>query len=242
MGRKKAILCDESTNEIANTSANNRHCLLPKQLIDEQATSDLNSISLTKIKQLQLSEKINKLLINCIVIPFPKLVSLIASNLDEELVIKLLQKSAMLVQGCFVIKSDLLFENNLCDMAILHDFISFSFTKSRELKRQEITSQIKFPLDSLMTALNRLARFDAKTRTWHFLYETDHEFIRKHETISVQMEISWEIRKLQMFKNLNLQIEKFREKTSKRKQPPTKKLDDEHKVIKKRLRKRKTKI
>ena len=232
LGMKKIKLTGESSdNQIEHKDGKDtKYCLLPK---------------LIKAKSLQLSEKINRLLINCKVIPFCRLITLLACDSDDELIlIKLLQKSAMLVQGVWVIKSELLYSSNSLDVeAIIHDFISYLFTKSSQLRRDDINSQIKFPLASLMIVLDRLAKFNSQTRTWHFIYPTDSEFLNKHDTIRQQMEISWEIRRLQIMKNL-FQIDKFREKSKRQFKQTTlkkKKLDDD-KPIKKRLRKRKSKV
>ena len=147
-------------------------------------------------------------------------------------------------QGVWVIKSELLYANNLNELAIIHDFVSYLFTESRQLKRKEISAQIRFPQDALISVLSKLARFDASTRSWHFLYPTDEEFLAAHETVRQQMEVSWQIRKLQIYKNLNLQIDKFREKTKRTKQPALRKieLDKLDRPIKKRLRKKRTKV
>lgn len=245
-GKKKIRFSDQlddarnelDWNELAEQAAANKYCLLPGRLIEEP-NDDLNDVPTSK--SLQLSEKINRLLINCRVIPFFKLVSLLDSDLDEELIIKVLQKSAMLVQGCWIVKSELLYANSLSELAIIHDFVSYLFTECRQLKRKEISSQIRFPLDSLMVVLSKLAKFDPIMRSWQFLYPTDHQFLAKHETVRQQMEISWQIRKLQIFKNLNLQIEKFREKTKRVKPTAMKKIELD-KPIKKRLRKKRTKV
>ena len=204
-------------------------------------------------KTLQLAEKINRILINCGVIPFGKLVSLLDSDLEQEVIVKKLQQSAMLVQGCWVIKSELLYANNQIgkqnELAIIWDFVSFLFTESRQLKLKDIIDQIRFPSDLLLNALSRLATFDRTTHSWEFLYQTDTEFLASlSSTIRQQMEVAWQIRRLQIYKNLSQQIEKFREK-SRRVKPIAaaaaaaviKKIELD-KPIKKRLRKKRVKI
>ena len=93
-GKKKIRFSDELDGASRPADLPLKYCLLPKQLIEEQ-TDDLKTLP---AKSPQLSEKINRLLINCRAIPFGKLVALLASDVDDELIIKVLQKSAMLVQ------------------------------------------------------------------------------------------------------------------------------------------------
>lgn len=234
---KRIHFSDEVTEE-SEEKRPAKNCLLPKRLIEQQ-----------NAKPLQLDERINQLLINCKAIPFGKLLAVLGSDADEELIIKLLQKSAMLVQGVWVIKSEILYPGQN-ELAIIHDFVSYLFTESSQLKRKEISAQIRFPPDLLTAVLDRLARFETNTRNWHFLYPTDDQFLAEHNTVRQQMEVSWQIRKLQIYKNLNLQIEKFREKIKRTKQSAVKKIDldklekldkldkPDKPSIKKRLRKR----
>lgn len=239
-----------TNNKILDDSASSRYCLLPQELINKQMMNSgceyesMDSVSLAKINRLQLSEKINKLLINCRVIPYTRLVNLlhlfnanniVDNDIDEELVIKILQKSAMLVQGNWIVKSEILYPtattttttNNLNELAFIHDFLSFSFTKKTQFKRKELSAQIRFPLDSLLLVLEKLARFDKNSRKWTFIYETDHEFLKKNPNVKEQQQLLWNIKSSQIFKNLNLQVEKFRvEKTI------SKKIDDEKSKVK----------
>ncbi|KAL3197765.1 hypothetical protein MRX96_053868 [Rhipicephalus microplus] len=66
-------------------------------------------LSMRVIERLPLEERINAILINAKVVRFAKLISILPETIKEQAVIDILPYVAVLVQGCWVVKSEELY-------------------------------------------------------------------------------------------------------------------------------------
>ncbi|XP_016411122.1 DNA-directed RNA polymerase III subunit RPC5-like [Sinocyclocheilus rhinocerous] len=73
-----------------------------------------NVLSMAQLRTLPLGEQVRTLMKNVKVMPFANLMGLLASGTDSIAVLRCIQQVALLVQGNWVVKSDVLYPKNTC--------------------------------------------------------------------------------------------------------------------------------
>uniref|UniRef100_T1J1G5 DNA-directed RNA polymerase III subunit RPC5 C-terminal domain-containing protein n=1 Tax=Strigamia maritima TaxID=126957 RepID=T1J1G5_STRMM len=177
--------------------------LLPKDSEVERvvaAPSAPDNLSLAQQKALPLEDRIHALLKSAKVIHFNELISLFSG--DDETMKRLVQEAAVLVQGCWVIKSDRLYPKDArssrsgVSNEILvrgRDFILWKFTTGRFVSRKEMAKATKLPPEDLEEILEGLAVCRLSLE-WEFLLDTDLAFVEKHTQVADRQQKLWDIR------------------------------------------------
>uniref|UniRef100_A0A673IL73 DNA-directed RNA polymerase III subunit RPC5-like n=1 Tax=Sinocyclocheilus rhinocerous TaxID=307959 RepID=A0A673IL73_9TELE len=95
-----------------------------------------NVLSMAQLRTLPLGEQVRTLMKNVKVMPFANLMGLLASGTDSIAVLRCIQQVALLVQGNWVVKSDVLYPKNTCSshsgvpaevLCRGRDFVNISF-------------------------------------------------------------------------------------------------------------------
>ncbi|KAK2564331.1 DNA-directed RNA polymerase III subunit RPC5 [Acropora cervicornis] len=126
----------------------------PEFQVDASRKPDLpnNVLSMTQLKTKDLPDQVKALLINAKVINFSQLCRLLSPATKEATVLKCVQQYAVLVQGCWVVKSELLYPegsispNSGIAADILcrgRDYLMWRFNQSRVVVRKDIKSVTK---------------------------------------------------------------------------------------------------
>ncbi|KTG06180.1 hypothetical protein cypCar_00039425, partial [Cyprinus carpio] len=124
---------------------------------------------------------------------------LLASGTDSTAVLRCIQQVALLVQGTWVMKSDVLYPKNTCSshsgvpaevLCRGQDFVMWRFTSERTLMRKEVTAIIKLPPEDVKDFLEQMS-VPRLNRGWEFLLATDHDFIRKHPDVAQRQHMLW---------------------------------------------------
>uniref|UniRef100_A0A3Q4H4E9 Polymerase (RNA) III (DNA directed) polypeptide E n=1 Tax=Neolamprologus brichardi TaxID=32507 RepID=A0A3Q4H4E9_NEOBR len=158
-----------------------------------------NVLSMAQLRTLPLGEQVKTLMKNVKVMPFANLMGLLASGTDSTSVLRCIQQVALLVQGNWVVKSDVLYPKNTFSahsgvpaevLCRGRDFVMWRFTLERSVMRKEIASIIKLPPEDVKEFLEHVAAPRAN-RGWEFLLPTDVDFIKKHPDVAHRQNMLW---------------------------------------------------
>ncbi|KAI1896591.1 hypothetical protein AGOR_G00096350 [Albula goreensis] len=158
-----------------------------------------NVLSMAQLRTLPLGEQVRTLMKNVKVMPFANLMGLLSSGTDSTAVLRCIQQVAMLVQGNWVVKSDVLYPKNsysalsgvpaevLCRG---RDYVMWRFTQERSLLRKEVAAIIKLPPEDVKDFLEQMS-VPRVNRGWEFLLPSDTEFVRKHPDVAQRQHMLW---------------------------------------------------
>ncbi|KAM8837212.1 DNA-directed RNA polymerase III subunit RPC5 isoform 2-T2 [Spinachia spinachia] len=202
---RQYLLCqsvDASENsELVKTPKEYLTMLMPP-LAEEKLVKPVgpsNVLSMAQLRTLPLGEQVKTLLKNVKVMPFANLMGLLATGTDSTAALRCIQQVALLVQGNWVVKSDVLYPKNTCSphsgvpaevLCRGRDFVMWRFTRERSVMRKEITAIIKLPPEDVKEFLEHVA-VPRVNRGWEFLLPTDSEFIKKHPDIGHRQHMLW---------------------------------------------------
>lgn len=184
----------------------------------------LNTLPFYQTSSLPLGDQIRSILCSSKVISFNKCIQLLNlnieknrlatqsndTNLDLDLVLRYLQRFAQLVQGNWVVKSDIIYPKNANSGGVFdvnsipftnisvdmlcraRDFVLYQFTKQESLSRLELIEQIRVPADVISEILAQFSNFNKQTRSWDFVYSRDETFLATYKEIVQKQELQWE--------------------------------------------------
>ena len=175
--------------------------LVPRYVVSnvDSETNPENVLSLSKIKHLPLAEQLKLVIKNAKIMHFSHLASLLPSNPDDSSVVRSLQSFATLINGCWIVKSDVLYPSGsvsavsgtLADlMCSARDFILYSFTKQEFLIRRELTKRVNIPGDEVKEMLEQVAKMKVGCG-WHLKLPRDQEFINKFSEVQERQATLW---------------------------------------------------
>ncbi|KAL7632239.1 UNVERIFIED_CONTAM: hypothetical protein RMT77_017455 [Armadillidium vulgare] len=192
--------------------------LIPKNVEPECVNPGLpaNYMSLSALKSMPLEDQVKIIIQKACVASFNEILCLRAnknSNEDHISVVRVIEQHAVLVQGNWVIKSELFYpkeysseynvSNELLQRA--RDCILYLFTKSTTINRSNITELINIPAEEITKILKGVARFKNGKKTWDFVVPTDNNFIKKYPDVVQRQKMIWQLRYeniLQTFKKI----------------------------------------
>ncbi|XP_068161865.1 DNA-directed RNA polymerase III subunit RPC5 [Antennarius striatus] len=158
-----------------------------------------NVLSMAQLRTLPLGDQVKTLMKNVKVMPFANLMGLLASGTDSTAVLRCIQQVALLVQGNWVVKSDVLYPKNTCSphsgvpaevLCRGRDFVIWRFTLERSVMRKDVTSIIKLPPEDVKEFLEHVAA-PRVNRGWEFLLPTDVDFVKKHPDVAHRQHMLW---------------------------------------------------
>lgn len=158
-----------------------------------------------------LSDQIKQLFMNAHVLRFSSIIEQLPSDVDINSVEQLIQQIAVLVQGCWVAKSEVLHAEDSVSVLTgisgkylinARDYVVWLYTKSRVITRRDVLTAICIPDVELTSIISQLAI--KSDRGWEFKYLYDAEFIESHRSIELSQEIKWDLRYKKLVKELNI--------------------------------------
>ncbi|XP_076616908.1 DNA-directed RNA polymerase III subunit RPC5 [Chaetodon auriga] len=221
---------DASENsELVKTPKEYLSMLMPP-LAEEKVVKPVgpsNVLSMAQLRTLPLGDQVKTLMKNVKVMPFANLMGLLASGTDSTAVLRCIQQVALLVQGNWVVKSDVLYPKNTCSphsgvpaevLCRGRDFVMWRFTLERSVMRKEVTSIIKLPPEDVKEFLEHVAA-PRVNRGWEFLLPTDADFIKKHPDVAHRQHMLWLGIQSKLEKVFNFSKEDFMPKNSSQPEP-----------------------
>ncbi|KPP73263.1 DNA-directed RNA polymerase III subunit RPC5-like, partial [Scleropages formosus] len=158
-----------------------------------------NVLSMAQLRTLPLGDQVKTLMKNVKVMPFANLMGLLSSGTDSTAVLRCIQQVAMLVQGNWVVKSDVLYPKNSCSphsgvpadvLCRGRDYVMWRFTQERSVLRKEVAAIVKLPPEDVKDFLEQMS-VPRLNRGWEFLLPTDTEFVRKHPDVAQRQHMLW---------------------------------------------------
>jgi DNA-directed RNA polymerase-3 subunit RPC5 len=197
--------------ELAGSNVDPKHyfnTLVPAE--DKETLSALGSCTpLPDLKDLPLQDAVKTLMMSAGVLRFRTVCSLVEgvstqqrgvpTQLEEE-VLSHLMKVAVLVQGCWVLRSSLFYTEDYHSlynsvpytvMCVARDLIllKFALTCQAIVTREEITKQVSIPQEELVEILSSLGR-QREGLGWEFRMDMDKEFLSQHSNV-VAKQLEW---------------------------------------------------
>lgn len=158
-----------------------------------------NVLSMAQLRTLPLADQIKILMKNVKVMPFANLMSLLGPSVDSVAVLRGIQKVAMLVQGNWVVKSDILYPKDSSSphsgvpaevLCRGRDFVMWKFTQSRWVVRKEVAAVTKLCTEDVKDFLEHMAVVRIN-KGWEFILPYDGEFIKKHPDVVQRQNMLW---------------------------------------------------
>ncbi|XP_062915477.1 DNA-directed RNA polymerase III subunit RPC5 [Mobula hypostoma] len=158
-----------------------------------------NVLSMVQLRTLPLADQVRTLMKNVKVVQFANLMGLLGSGVDSTAVLRCIQQVAMLVQGCWVVKSDVLYPKDTCSphsgvaaevLCRGRDFIMWKFTQDLWVVRKEVAAVIKLPPEDVKDFLEQMA-VPRVNKGWEFLLPHDSKFVKKHPDVAQRQHMLW---------------------------------------------------
>lgn len=191
----------------------------------EKPAMPSNVLSLIQLRTMPLADQVKTLLTNAKVITFSQLMTLLPQGTDLGAAVRSLQQVAVLVQGCWVVKSEILYPKDACSphsgvssehLSKGRDYVMWRFTQSRVVTRKDIASVVKLPAEDVKDILEQMSRIRANCG-WEFLFQYDHEFVTRNSEIVHRQKAFWDSKYQILCKQLKIPKEhekKFKDKDS----------------------------
>ncbi|XP_078691347.1 DNA-directed RNA polymerase III subunit RPC5-like [Branchiostoma floridae x Branchiostoma belcheri] len=188
--------------------------LLPEASEDnsEKPAMPSNVLSLSQLKNLSLGDQVKALMTNAKMMSFSQLLALLTSGVDPTAVLRTVQQVAMLVQGNWVVKSDILYPKDTCSphsgtpaelVCRGRDYVMWRFTQFRFIVRKEVTSIIKLPHEDVKEIFEQLAVVRVN-KGWEFLLPHDQDFVDRYPDVVQRQQMLWDAKYSQLSKLLKL--------------------------------------
>ncbi len=214
---ERTLLQARNMNEVAEFHISNEAYmdkLVPKIVEEENEKPPMpnNVLSLAELKTMPLGDQIKALMKNAKVLRFSQLIALLSKGTDPTAALRSLQQMAMLVQGCWVVKSDVLYPKDsysaysgipadtLCRG---RDYVMWRFTQKRFVVRKDIASVIKLPAEDVKDILDQMAQLRV-SKGWEFVLDNDSEFINRHPEVVQRQQMLWDAKFQQLCKVLRI--------------------------------------
>ncbi|KAK0168773.1 hypothetical protein PV327_002543 [Microctonus hyperodae] len=189
---------EASINNLKLTPKEYLQFLAPPVKVDEHSRSNipLHGTSLNYIRTLPLLDQVRTIMKDAKVMSFLQLRSIISQEHETSAILKYLQQVAVLVQGNWVVNSDLVYPKDEL-MYRARDYILLSFTENEYVNRKAISAVIKLPAEEIKEIFNNLGRSKQK-KGWQLIIPPDTDFPTRHPEIAQRQEMLWEAKRKQL--------------------------------------------
>ncbi|KAG0413261.1 hypothetical protein HPB47_009596 [Ixodes persulcatus] len=145
------------------------------------------------------------------VVDFSKLMSVLPSRSDATSVVRFLQQVALLVQGCWVVKSDVLYPKDSFSavtgvpaetMCRARDYLMWLYTQSRHVVQSKFADTVRLPSEDVKTLLSEMGRLTPSG--WEFLLSPDKEFVTRFPDVVQRQQMLWDAKQQFLSKSFKL--------------------------------------
>ncbi|XP_033120165.1 DNA-directed RNA polymerase III subunit RPC5-like [Anneissia japonica] len=210
---RNKLICQSDDQEVSQLYLSHKDYLStllaqPEAVEERKQTSQTEELSLVQLRTLGLADQVRLLLVNAKLLIFSDIMRFVHGSPDTTSVLKTLQTVAVLVQGCWVVKSEVLYPKDttspLSGIAseILcrgRDYMLWHFTQNSCIIRKDLAAIIKLPADDVKEIMSHVSRPVAR-QGWVFLYSTDEHFINSFPDVVQRQRMLWDA-KLQHLAN-----------------------------------------
>ncbi|CAN8002790.1 unnamed protein product, partial [Ixodes hexagonus] len=167
--------------------------------------------SMHGLRDLPLQDQIKAVMTSAKVVDFPKLMSVLPSKSDATSVVRFLQQVALLVQGCWVVKSDVLYPKDTFSavtgvpaetMCRARDYLMWLYTQSRHVVQSKFADTVRLPSEDVKMLLSEMARLTPSG--WEFLLQPDKDFIARYPDVVQRQQMLWDAKQQFLSKSFKL--------------------------------------
>ncbi|KAM4025700.1 DNA-directed RNA polymerase III subunit RPC5 [Anomaloglossus baeobatrachus] len=202
---KQYLLCQNQTmsenQELMKSSSEYLQMLMPPSVQEEaeKPVAPSNVLSMAQLRTLPLADQIKILMKNVKVIPFANLMGLMAAGTESIAVLRCIQQVAMLVQGNWVVKSDVVYPKESSSphsgvssevLCRGRDFVMWKFTQDRWVVRKEVATVTKLCQEDVKDFLDHMA-IPRINKGWEFMLPFDEDFMKKHPDVVQRQSMLW---------------------------------------------------
>ncbi|XP_073503693.1 DNA-directed RNA polymerase III subunit RPC5 [Phyllobates terribilis] len=202
---KQYLLCQNQTmtenQELMKSSSEYLQMLMPPSVQEEieKPVAPSNVLSMAQLRTLPLADQIKILMKNVKVIPFANLMGLMAAGTESIAVLRCIQQVAMLVQGNWVVKSDVVYPKESSSphsgvsaevLCRGRDFVMWKFTQDRWVVRKEVATVTKLCQEDVKDFLDQMA-IARINKGWEFMLPFDEDFMKKHPDVVQRQSMLW---------------------------------------------------
>lgn len=187
----------------------------------QQASSQINSPK----KANQIKNWVKECLMKAKLVSFEEVHNFIRMNqnnskdqmqLSNKDILDALDGSALLVQGNWAVKSELLYdpkERDCTDVTGIsislfvsaRDYLLWLFTQNRFVSRMEFSQTVRMPDHDVLELFNQLATFRNNIRRWELKLPTDTKFLDQFPDVAQRQTTCWKVRRANKFNSFSPQ-------------------------------------
>lgn len=183
-----------------------------KQSTDSRALFKASQeVSMHALSNLPLQDHIKAVLVSAKVIDFAKLMSVLPPKSDPTSVVRFLQQVAVLIQGCWVVKSEVLYPKDSFSprtgvpaeiMCRARDFLLYLYTQSRHVTQTKFAETVRLFPEDVKVLLKEIAK--PTPNGWEFLLPCDRDFISKYPDVVQRQQMLWDAKQQFLSKSFRL--------------------------------------
>ncbi|GAB6021690.1 DNA-directed RNA polymerase III subunit RPC5 [Chamberlinius hualienensis] len=190
-----------------NMMAEFSHSLLTCSSAKEQNRTSVNSSA-----DSTLNSRIQSLMLKVKWAFFSELMKHLGRNVDPIATIRALQNIAVLIRGCWVVKSEVIYPKNSISpltgisaelLCRVRDLILWHYTQSVCISRSSIDSVIKIPNDDLVDILKSISNYEAN-KGWILAFTVDEMFEKQYPEVMQRQKLLWDAKYASLAKILKL--------------------------------------
>ena len=142
--------------------------------------------SLGNLHRLKLPEQVKWLVERCKAIDFPQLTSLLPPSTAPSDIIGYLEQYAVLIQGCWVVKSEsIISASNQTGVALraLRDFVLYKFSQREGVTKAQLSSLHRLRDEDEAVILGGISKQDKALKKKVFILDANEAFMKKHDQV-----------------------------------------------------------
>ncbi|XP_040212767.1 DNA-directed RNA polymerase III subunit RPC5 isoform X2 [Rana temporaria] len=202
---RQYLLCQNpgmtENTELIKSPSEYLQMLMPPSVEEEteKPVAPSNVLSMAQLRTLPLADQIKILMKNVKVIPFANLMGLMAAGTESITVLRCIQQVALLVQGNWVVKSDVLYPKESSSphsgvpaevLCRGRDYVMWKFTQDRWVVRKEVAAVTKLCQEDVKEFLDHMAS-PKINKGWEFMLPYDEDFMKKHPDVVQRQTMLW---------------------------------------------------
>nr|CAD7586758.1 unnamed protein product [Timema genevievae] len=211
---KSKLYCSKTTEKVSELNVSSDDylkTLLPEDLEDDSVKTSTYSVPLKNLRLLPLVDQVKLLLKEAKLLQFSHLLQLLSKEQDPVNVLRTVQQVAVLVQGNWVVRSDVLYPKDTTSgtygvpaepMCRGRDYILYLFTEKRYIDRIRVTPIIKLPAEEVKEIFTQVARLQPG-HGWELALPVDKDFINKYPEVVQRQQMWWESKQKQLSEALS---------------------------------------
>lgn len=190
----------EKQEQFRSSASEYLSTMLPERDSDDIVKPEMpdSVLTLQRLRQMPTADSVKALLMNVKVMRFSQLMEMLPGGTDPLTVLRVLQQVAVMVQGCWVVKSEVLYPSDSCSpysgVAAEHlirgrDYVMWKFTHCKYVVRKEIA--VGLSSEDVKDILEQMSKIRS-SKGWEFVFDYDREFVEKHTDVVLRQRQLWD--------------------------------------------------